>query len=104
MYIAWHKQYIARTAVSQTDWLQQNVSWYGTQPQTVLSVMHKYMTDILKKLEAKGSYIFFLRMRSTYLNACFENTILLELEATAANCIKHKTINRFMILIHSLEN
>jgi len=57
MYIAWHKQYITRTAVSQTDWLQQNVSWYGTQPQTVLSVMHKYMADILKKLQAKASYI-----------------------------------------------
>ena len=49
-----HRRILTRTAASQTGWLQQNFSWYWTRPQTVPSVMHKYMAAILKVLEAKG--------------------------------------------------
>jgi hypothetical protein len=42
-------------------------------------------------------------MSSTYLNACFDGPILLELEATTAES-KTQKIHHFLSLIHSHEN
>jgi hypothetical protein len=52
-----HRRILTRTAVSQTSWLQQNISWYRTRPQTVPLVKHKYVAAILKVLEPKGKQI-----------------------------------------------
>jgi hypothetical protein len=74
-----HSRSPTGTAASQSGWLPQNFSQYWNQLQTVHSVMHKYMAAILKVLEAKEDKDYLLSMRSTYLNACFDSTILLEL-------------------------
>jgi hypothetical protein len=61
---------------------------YGSHPESVRS---QRKTD------------YFLSMRSTYLNARIDSTILLEFEATPAK-VKHTIIHQFMSLIHSREN
>jgi hypothetical protein len=57
------------------------------------------MAAILKVLEAKGRQT----ISPAYLITCFDSTIFLELEATAAE-LKHTIIHQFMSLIHSCEN
>jgi len=49
-----HRHIVTGTAVSQTSWLQQNLPWCRTRPQTVPSV-NKW--QILKGLEAKWGQI-----------------------------------------------